>query len=402
MVFRYDTVKLGPPRRLDDGRLIVQATLTRTGVFVYRNPDGSERREYRAPDVVSRADSLEGLKLAPVTNTHPPCMVTAENAKTYVVGQVGQDVRFDGTNVIATLVINDADAVRAVETGYRRETSCGYACDLDETPGVSPDGERYDARQTKVHYNHLAIVEAGRAGTSRIRIDNADTDALFEIPSASAELTRTDNASKGSPVDELQKALAKITELTAERDAAKTRADEADKKAKDVELKLAQAESDKAAEKTRADAEKTRADNAEKARTDAANAFESQVQERASLQAQAIEFLGRNDKGEVLGPDGKTSIDVVKMDARALKVAVVEKLDGTKIDEKRSDDAVAFAYELAVDRAKKSADAFGAARTTIAVGRVDNQSDDAEAKAKAAAKNRLNNAWKADKAKESK
>lgn len=408
MVFRYDTVKLGPPRRLDDGRLIVQATLTRTGVFVYRNPDGSERREYRAPDVVGRKDSLEGLKLAPVTNAHPPVMVTAENAKQYVVGQVGQDVHMDGKHVVATLVINDASTVREIEHGNKRETSCGYGCDLDETPGVSPDGERYDARQTNVQYNHLAIVEAGRAGSARIRMDGAEADTLFEVsPSAmspgSVEDKHPRGDDTGSPVEELKKALAELAEQTKRADAEKTRADAADTKAKDLELKLAQAESDKAAEKTRADGEKSRADEAVKARKDADDAFEAKVQERASLQAEAIEYLGRNDKGETLSVDGKSTIDVSKMDARSLKCAIVEKLDGTKIDEKRSDEAVAFAHELAVDRAKKNSAAMGAARSVIVTGRNDNNTGngDTEAQAKAASKARIANAWKSD-AKETK
>jgi len=182
MAFRYDSVKLGPPRRLDDGRLIVEATLTRTGVFVYRNPDGSERREYRASAVVGRKDSLESLKLATITNKHPPTMVTAQNAHQYVVGQVGQDVRMDGSHVVATLVINEAATIADIERGLH-DTSCGYACDLDETPGVSPDGERYDARQENVVYNHLAVaLEAGRAGTAKVRMDGVDVEALIQIP----------------------------------------------------------------------------------------------------------------------------------------------------------------------------------------------------------------------------
>ena len=206
-------------------------------------------------------------------------------------------------------------------------------------------------------------------------------------------------------MDELNKALAKITELSAERDAAnkradaeKTRADQSDAKAKELELSLTKSESEKAAEKTRADAEKTRADTAEKARKDADDAFEAKVQERANLQAQAIEYLGRNDKGEVLAVDGKSTVDVQKMDARALKCVIVEKLDGTKIDEKRSDDAVAYAHELAVARASKSAAAMGAARTVITAGRADATSGSDEAKNAAASKARLSNAWKADKA----
>lgn len=401
MAFRYDTVKLGPPRRLDDGRLIVEATLTRTGIFVYRNPDGSERREYRDEATIS-PKALESLKLAPVTNDHPPVMVTAENADKYVVGQVGESVRRDGDHVVATIVINHADAIRDMERG-KRDTSCGYACELDETPGVTPAGERYDARQTQVEYNHLAIVGAGRAGSSRARMDSLEevrAESNTQTPPESSGVVdpnRADSAPSKEPiVEELKKALAEVAEQTKRANDEKVRADAATEKTKTLELELAKVESEKAAETKRADAEKTRADEATKARKDADDAFNAKVQERADLHAQAVEFLGRNDKGEVLGADGKTAIDIKKMDARAIKVVVVEKLDGIKIDEKRSDDAVSYAYELATKRAEQSSAAMGAARQVITGGRIDAApgAGDAEAKAKAAMQERTRNAHK--------
>jgi hypothetical protein len=32
------------------------------------------------------------------------------------------------------------------------------------TPGTSPEGEKYDGRMTQIVANHIALVEAGRAG----------------------------------------------------------------------------------------------------------------------------------------------------------------------------------------------------------------------------------------------
>ena len=45
-----------------------------------------------------------------------------------------------------------------VKDGRSRELSCGYYCDLDETPGEY-EGQRYDARQRNIRGNHLALVE---------------------------------------------------------------------------------------------------------------------------------------------------------------------------------------------------------------------------------------------------
>ncbi len=389
MVFRYDTVKLGLPKKLDDGRLIAQATLTRTGVFVYRNPDGSLRREYRSPDVVGKADSLEGLKLAPVTNNHPPVMVDASNAKQFVVGQVGQDVHMDGNHVVSTIVINDASTIACIESGSKRDVSCGYACDLVETSGVSPDGERYDALQTNVVYNHLAIVEAGRAGSAKIRMDGAE--ALIEVSGNPTILAEPIKA-KESTMDELNKALARITELTGERDTLAKRVDESEAKAKELELKLTAIESEKAAESKRADSEKARADEAVKSRTDSEESFQARVRESSELISQAVEFLGRNDSGEVV-VDGN-AVDVYSLSARALRCLVVEKLDGIKIDEKRSDDAVSYAYELATSRAKAASAAVKSTRSLIVESRKDSGTGSSEEKARAASQARNINAWK--------
>jgi hypothetical protein len=379
--------------------LIASATLTRTGVFVYRNADGSVRREYRPSAEVAKADSLETLKLAPITNQHPPVMVDAANAKQFCVGQVGQDVTLDGINVVSTVVINDGDTIRELETGSKRDVSCGYVCDLDETPGVSPDGDRYDAVQKNIKYNHLAVVPVGRAGNARIRMDGEDCVALVEIPGTkySAVTPKDHSDHQESIVEELEKALAKITELTETANAASKRADAAETAVKELELKLTKAEADVAAETVRANAEKARADGAEKARTDADESFDARVQARAELIAEAVSYLGRNDSGAVTGPDGVV-VDVAKSDSRTLKCLVVEKLDGIKIEATRSDDAVNYAYELATSRSKQASAAVAEVHNTIHKNRADGVAfGDAEAKAYATAKDFIKNAWKAQK-----
>lgn len=73
------------------------------------------------------------------------------------------------------VTITDEDSIHQVESGKKQEVSCGYTCDLDETPGTHEDGEPYDYVQKNIVYNHLAIVGKGRAGPSaRIHLDSAD------------------------------------------------------------------------------------------------------------------------------------------------------------------------------------------------------------------------------------
>lgn len=173
-VLRFDTSKLGKANITDEGFIRADAIVTRTGIFLYQNPDGTLRRELRHPDEVFKADSLKSMHMIPITNGHPPDrLVTAKNAKQLSIGHVGQDVKQDNQFVIAPIAITTDDGVNAVKNG-RKELSLGYTADMDDTPGIY-EGQRYDARQTNIRYNHLSIVDKARAGAAaRINLDSSD------------------------------------------------------------------------------------------------------------------------------------------------------------------------------------------------------------------------------------
>ena len=186
MVQRYDIGTLRKPVRMGNGWLRVDGHLTRTGVFEYMNPNGSIRREYRPADEVFKADSLESFALVPLTNNHPPEALNATNTKAFAVGNVGETIRQDTDHVRATIVITDGDAARAAESG-KTALSCGYSCDLDETPGTF-NGERYDAIQRNIRGNHVALVDSARAGpTAKIRMDAGDA-IMIDHPPAPAPI----------------------------------------------------------------------------------------------------------------------------------------------------------------------------------------------------------------------
>lgn len=183
-VQRYDAGRLGSAERTGSGGVRVPARIGRTGVQIYRNVDGSERREYRPPEEVFSADSLSTLASAPVTRLHPPVLVTTDNWKDYAIGDVSEKQperqRVDSNEFIeAPLVINHGPAIAEIQDGNLCEVSAGYTCELDETPGVTPNGERYDAIQRNIKYNHAALGPQGfaRAGReARLRTDgNQDT-----------------------------------------------------------------------------------------------------------------------------------------------------------------------------------------------------------------------------------
>lgn len=177
---RYDTGVLDKAERTPQGGLRVPAFVTRTGIFEYKLADGTVQREYRPAEEVFHVDALATLEDAPVTDLHPASFVNPANYRSLERGHarnVGKTDEF----VSATLVIQDADMVRAIEAGERSEISLGYTCDLDFTPGEF-NGEKYDAIQRNIRNNHVAVgpEKWGRAGAEvRMRLDS-DSHQLTE------------------------------------------------------------------------------------------------------------------------------------------------------------------------------------------------------------------------------
>lgn len=173
-VLRFDfNGSSGEFKRTAQGFLRVNARLTKTGIFKYDNG-----REYRSVEEVFREDSLESLKGAPVTDLHPSeksldNFLTPTNAKHYIIG-ITESIERDGDYLKGSLIIFHENAIKAIESGERKEISLGYKCRLDKTPGAH-NGEAYDAIQRDIIVNHVAIGPKGwgRAGPDcSIRTDS--------------------------------------------------------------------------------------------------------------------------------------------------------------------------------------------------------------------------------------
>lgn len=165
-VRRYDVGILGSWARTPQGGIVVPASLARVGVFGYRRDDGSMRQEYCPPESLFDPASLASLAHAPVTDLHPEIdgqrvAVTPENYSTLSKGTVAGNATRDGDHLVASLVVQAADLLAKIESGDAKECSCGYETTLDETPGTTPQGEKYDAIQGPRVYNHLAIGPSG-------------------------------------------------------------------------------------------------------------------------------------------------------------------------------------------------------------------------------------------------
>ena len=184
-----DTVTLvGDRRTTQDGYLVAAARIARTGVQTYSGAemgrtDLATVRVWRPEEEVFAADALASMAHRPVTLDHPAEPVTAANWKAHSIGQVGGEVARDGDYIRVPLVLMDRAAVDAVMAG-KRQLSVGYAAEIDWTPGTTPAGEAYDAVQRRIRANHLAVVDAARAGPA-CRIGDACTVAA---PAAADEV----------------------------------------------------------------------------------------------------------------------------------------------------------------------------------------------------------------------
>lgn len=157
----------------DEGFLRGRAVVTNIGVFPYLMEDGSIRWELRPPTEVLNIDSVMSLKGKVLTNDHPgDGVVNINNVNDLQVGFLGDDIRTDPYHLSIPITITDKETINDAKNG-KRALSCGYFASYEESPGVWM-GVPYDGIQRNIRYNHVSIVDRGRAGDSaRMRFDSA-------------------------------------------------------------------------------------------------------------------------------------------------------------------------------------------------------------------------------------
>jgi uncharacterized protein len=219
-----------------EGYLSGDAIATRTGVFDYIMPDGSVQKQLRHPDDVLTQDSLATLKHKPVTDDHPLELVNVDNAGKYGVGFTGDTVRVDKGNIGITFSVTNKDTIMKIVGKKKRELSLGYNLDLVEEAGEY-EGQPYTHRQTNIRYNHLAIVEKGRAGReARINMDGVAIqlhqndhveDLNMDKPLSTVNLDGIDYTASPEVKNALEKAQEVAKQAQANLDAAQAKQDEA-------------------------------------------------------------------------------------------------------------------------------------------------------------------------------
>jgi hypothetical protein len=155
-----------------DGRLRVAKThISKANVCPYRGKEIPGWKELGLdPDQIYNLlrDPEELRKAAPTLNGVPLLRkhipVNADDHRpSDVVGSLGTDAEFDGEYLDNSLFVNARDAIDGIETNKKRELSAGYHYRPEMTPG-NFGGNAYDGVMRDIVFNHVALVEDGRAG----------------------------------------------------------------------------------------------------------------------------------------------------------------------------------------------------------------------------------------------
>ena len=362
-----------PFERTTEGFLKGRAIVTSIGVFTYKRKDGTIQRELRLPEEVFSMETLNSMKLKPVTLNHPTELVTSDNADKLQVGSLGDnpsrttqwhdtpyDEVTDGINCAIDMVITKKDAVDAILNG-KQSLSMGYTCDLEMAqPGSTWCGVEYDFIQRNIRYNHCAIVDSARAGDNakiELRVDSEDAvleDMVIKTDGGIKMLRKINLDGIECQADEevlhaLSKEKARADQAENDACESKKKVETADKKVADMEKKVTEmekrvseleAERDATKEKkdaVEAELEKVKSDSADPKRLDEAvkakmellhNAEKAKVEVKEDMSDMDIKKAIITSQFPKANFDGKDDIYIQARYDSAVEM-MVEKNDST-------------------------------------------------------------------------
>ncbi len=157
---------------MDNGCLICfNVPIARTGTYKYLREelglDGQGIVDvYRTPEEVFDPVAMASFEGKAFTDTHPAVDVTSDNWSIYSKGEITNVRRGAGDQkdyLMADILVRDPIVINEIQSGAKREISSGYNCCY-----VEENGKIY---QKEIRGNHVALVQAGRAG-SNVRIND--------------------------------------------------------------------------------------------------------------------------------------------------------------------------------------------------------------------------------------
>jgi len=202
-----------------DGKLHVsRAHVTKAAVNPYRGNEiigwqelGLEpNRIYhllRDPDELAKG--AQTFNRCPVLDKHVPF-----NVETYdeadIAGWLGSDASWTPPYVDASITFVKPSAIAGIENDVQRELSASYRYKSDMTPGTY-NGLRYDGIMRDIRANHVALVEAGRAGPDVV-VEDAETE-FHQMAKSPALTSRTALMLNGALISHLTPIVAADAKL---------------------------------------------------------------------------------------------------------------------------------------------------------------------------------------------
>ncbi len=82
-----------------------------------------------------------------------------------VIGTTGSEAEYNHPYIQNSLGVWDGEYIKKILNDTQKELSSAYRYRADMTPGVSPEGQKYDGVMRDIRGNHVATVKEGRAGS---------------------------------------------------------------------------------------------------------------------------------------------------------------------------------------------------------------------------------------------
>ncbi len=302
-IFFHDLGKVSSRRKTKEGFLHVVADFARIGIQEYfvgelpRNQVPAELRDnprtiirlLRPENEVFNDSSMQSFSQKPVTDNHPPENLDSKNFKDFQVGLSGDEVTKNQDRLRVPLLIQDAEVIKKIDSG-KDSLSAGYSANVLWDSGTHPKFGVYDAIQSSITGNHIAIVDSARGG-GNVKINDSWSD-----------IDKTKNK-KGKTKMAVKRKISGVSIEFSDQGAEAV--DGLELALKDSEKKLDKAETDLKDQKKSFDELQGKFDAEKKNRLDDSQ-IEAKVTERLDIIDRA------RDLNSDLDPKGKTLIDIKK------------------------------------------------------------------------------------------
>lgn len=232
----------------EEGYLRVKGRVARTGVQQYLAHElglpGNPNRivyVYRPEEEVFAPSSLESYEDKDVTDDHPNDLVTSDSWRRHSVGHATGPGERNGDWVDVPMLIKHKDTIAKIQSG-KAELSAGYLAEY-VPENITVDGVTCDYVQRNIRINHVAVVDAARAGREARIFDANPTKKVQTMAQRKVVLDSKRKLSVTLDDDQAEVVETAIQALEEAKDDAEKRADEAEAEAekKDAQIEALEA-----------------------------------------------------------------------------------------------------------------------------------------------------------------